>query len=171
MKINDSVTKFKQKNNKIERLFILMLNKYFNLNIVPCVSEDDKFLKYVYYGLPASEDADGEDFAEFKINELKSEHLEKLDDCITEDNFNTLIDELYDNVHSKWLMMSEEYEDIIDFIKKEQINIFTKIGIFKLLESAKYELPEQLDLSFVKLVDFNDIVKFKKSVIKANAAA
>ena len=61
MKANDNVTKFKQKNNKIERIFILMLNKYFNLNIVPCVSEDDKFLKYVYYGEKTPESTDEEE--------------------------------------------------------------------------------------------------------------
>lgn len=171
MKANDNVTKFKQKNNKIERIFILMLNKYFNLNIVPCVSENDKFLKYVYYGEKTPESTDEEeDFVEFTVNNLKPEYLEKLDECITEENYNTLIDELYDNVYNKWLMMSEEYEDIIAFIKAEQINIFTKVGMFKLLEAAKYESSEQTDLSSVKLIDFSDIVKFKKSVIKENTS-
>jgi hypothetical protein len=169
MKTNDSITKFKQKNNKIERLFILMLNKYFNLNIVPCVNDDNKFLKYVYYGEKTPESTDEEeDYVEFNINNLKTEHLEQLDECITEELYNTIIDELYDNIYNKWLMMSEEYSDVIEFIKAEQINIFTKAGMFKLIQAAKYESSEQADLTTIKLIDFADIVKFKKSVIKLN---
>ena len=172
MKKNDALVKYNMKNNKLERLFILAINNYYEVAICPEFTEDDKFIQYVYMDNPlVGTDSEEQEYAPFNINKLPKNYVEEVDKYINKDMFNKLLDMFNKGLVEAYGTETKDINETLDFIYANVDKIFTKKQLQDFFDLIKYptsnrlDIFEILDFGKIRTITFGGLEKFKKDVI------
>lgn len=176
MKKNDTIAKFKLKTNKIERLFILAFNNYFNTMVCPEFNEDDKFNKYVFYGELISNNPEEEEYKEFDMNNLPKEYVKDLSNVIDDKKFKELISNFTDTLVQEFNTSEVEksIKAVSDFINDKADRFFTLDQVKEFLSKIEFEKFEydnvitQIEIYKVRFITFNSVQKFVRELVKVN---
>ena len=171
MKKNDTLVKYNTKNNKLERLFILAINNYYEVAICPEFTEDDRFIQYVYMDNPlVNTNSEEQEYAPFNINKLPKNYVEDVDKYINKDMFNKLL-ETFNKGLAEAYGERKDVKETLDFIYVNTDKIFTKQQLKDFFDLINYptvnrlDIFESLDFGKVRAVTFGAWEKFKKDII------
>ena len=173
MKANDTLAKYNTKKNKLERLFILAINKYFDVAICPEFNDKDKFVRYVYMNKPINTETDEEDYETFDLYKLPENYISEIDNYINKDMFKTLMSMFIDGLAEDYKnqVTSKEITDIGDFIYENSARIFTKDQIHDFYDKVQIPtldrvcLQEYLDMRKIRTISYGALETFKKEVL------